>query len=967
MHIIDSLVMTRTHKARLPLLSFLYYLLLYGSLPIIAQSNSTASSDTRTKWISSPFENKVFIENKGQFDAELLSDKIKFGINSMGMQTYFTSSGMTYLFNVSESSGNKSLNGKEKDQELQEDEVEERKRDAKVYIKQIHMQWLNANPNAKLISENGVPEYYTYSDANNLQTYKASACKKIVYKDLYPNIDVEYIFHEKEGIKYSLLLHPGANVSSIKMKYSGVEKIYSDNKGNIHLVTPIGDIIDHTPITFYEVSRSAITSAFEVSDGIVSFRLSNYDKNKTIVIDPWTTVPAFTTNRAYDINYDLKGNVYIHGSFGPFQLSKYNNAGVLLWTYTCPNFFGNNTWWTYADFALDEVTGTSYIVEGFDKSRILKVNTLGVQIGMYPGTISTRMNEMWRCEYNRCLNKIVIGSGGTVGTYQAAMLDTSMTTIVPVNILGISLAAHDVSLLAIDPNSADCYMLTAWRVSDTLANNTILKCPIPGLIPTTWTVKSGHTFQEGMVMMTRAPAMSAGACGFNGMACGQRFLYSYDGVVLKKWDKSNGAFLGQVNTGGTMFVSGGLSVDECDNVYAGANNVIKEYNSSLVQIGTFNLPNTCYDLKLGLNNKLYGCGISFVTEIDVPPSGQAINLTSVPSSGCACNGTATANPACINPSGYNYSWSPGGQTTQTAIGLCPGNYTVQVTTFCFKTQTASISVTGTAGSLSVTSNQTNIKCSGTTGTASVFVSGGTPPYVYLWSNGHTGATASGLTAGSYMCTVTDANSCTSTQVFNITKDPAPFTIYPDQTNIGCQKNGSIALTVISGSAPYTYNWSNGSANDTISSIAPGGYTVTVSDASGCSSTRTFLITSSSPLDANFISPPTACVGSLVNFINTGVSAHPTYTSNWVISTILPTNVSGTSPDFSYSFLSAGTYTISHTFYGGGCNNTINKTITIINCTGPSVIAIGNSVCQGSCATVTSSGTGGTGPYTYSWT
>ncbi|MBL7893193.1 MAG: hypothetical protein JNL63_11230, partial [Bacteroidia bacterium] len=54
------------------------------------------------------------------------------------------------------------------------------------------------------------------------------------------------------------------------------------------------------------------------------------------------------------------------------------------------------------------------------------------------------------------------------------------------------------------------------------------------------------------------------------------------------------------------------------------------------------------------------------------------------------------------------------------------------------------------------------------------------------------------------------------------------------------------------------------------------------------------------------------------------------------------------------------------FYGGGCNNTINKTITIINCTGPSVIAIGNSVCQGSCATVTSSGTGGTGPYTYSW-
>jgi hypothetical protein len=81
------------------------------------------------------------------------------------------------------------------------------------------MTWLNANYNAQVIAEGMVQNYFTYPADNtpNATTIIANAYEKITYKNLYPNIDVEYIIpKDKDGIKYSLILHPGADLPLCK-------------------------------------------------------------------------------------------------------------------------------------------------------------------------------------------------------------------------------------------------------------------------------------------------------------------------------------------------------------------------------------------------------------------------------------------------------------------------------------------------------------------------------------------------------------------------------------------------------------------------------------------------------------------------------------------------------------------------------------------------------------------------------
>jgi hypothetical protein len=91
----------------------------------------------------------------------------------------------------------------------------------------VQMTWLNANPNVQVIATQPVSHYYNYQKGNS-SIDGAKAFEKVVYKNLYPNIDVEYVFHEQEGIEYNFILHPGADASKIKMSYSDVSAVNVD-------------------------------------------------------------------------------------------------------------------------------------------------------------------------------------------------------------------------------------------------------------------------------------------------------------------------------------------------------------------------------------------------------------------------------------------------------------------------------------------------------------------------------------------------------------------------------------------------------------------------------------------------------------------------------------------------------------------------------------------------------------------
>lgn len=126
-----------------------------------------------------------------------------------------------------------------------------------------------------------------------------------------------------------------------------------------------------------------------------------------------------------------------------------------------------------------------------------------------------------------------------------------------------------------------------------------------------------------------------------------------------------------------------------------------------------------------------------------------------------------------------------------------------------------------------------VQCDGVTGITS-----------FLWSNGATTPSITGLSPGIYCVTVTDANGCTKSQCFNVQPGNCQLSITAAVTNVVCHgdSTGSIVLTDHNGAPPVTYAWSDGETTSTISNLGAGSYTVTVSDATGCFATDTYSIT-----------------------------------------------------------------------------------------------------------------------------
>ncbi|MEN2401101.1 T9SS type A sorting domain-containing protein [Flavobacterium sp. MC2016-06] len=347
----------------------------------------------------------------------------------------------------------------------------------------------------------------------------------------------------------------------------------------------------------------------------------------------------------------------------------------------------------------------------------------------------------------------------------------------------------------------------------------------------------------------------------------------------------------------------------------------------------------------------------------------ALDASSGSSTSVSCfngsNGTATVN-ATGGTGPYTYSWSPSGGTGATASGLTAGTYTVTVTdnNTCQATKTFTITQPASALTASAVS-QTNVSCNtGSNGSATVSATGGTPGYTYSWApSGGTAATASGLTAGTYIVTITDANSCTATQTFTITQPITALLITPSQTNVSCNfgSNGSATATVTGGTPGYTYSWSPSGGNAaTASGLTAGTYTVTVTDANSCNATQTFTITEPNALIASAVSQTNVSCNTGTNGTATvsATGGTPGYTYSWSPSGGTAATATG---------LAAGTYTVTVTD-ANSCTATQSFTITQ-----PASAVIASAVSQtnvscntGSNGSATVSATGGTPGYTYSW-
>lgn len=208
---------------------------------------------------------------------------------------------------------------------------------------------------------------------------------------------------------------------------------------------------------------------------------------------------------------------------------------------------------------------------------------------------------------------------------------------------------------------------------------------------------------------------------------------------------------------------------------------------------------------------------------------------------------------------YSYLYS-NGVTTQSQTGLSSGYYNVKITDANGCSGTGGGYV-GTSTPVNVTYTTTPSSCSAATGAATLTISGGQAPYTTTWSTfpAQTGTTASGLPAGFYSFLVTDANGCTRSGTVNI----LPATIIAANvtgSNATCTlSNGSATVSPSGGTAPYAYLWNTGATTASLTGLAAGSYSVTITDNNGCHITKTRQVNTSSPVHVGLITTPATCI------------------------------------------------------------------------------------------------------------
>ncbi|MFA6923151.1 MAG: hypothetical protein WC223_02760, partial [Bacteroidales bacterium] len=639
--------------------------------------------------LSDPFGANVFVENDGQFNTWAKTPSaIKYAINS-GSGIFFTQHGVTFKLN-------EVINfSKEEFEKIEHGEKP--KSQAKTFY--VNMNWKGCNPNAIMEVSEQSEGYYTFGE-KGYENVKAKGYKKLTYKNLYPGIDVEYIIPEKGGIKYSLIVQHGADLSLVKMNYTGdVEKIKTDNEGNIIIKTEAGDITDHAPQSYYKDSRATVPSFFELKENTVSFKipsannqqLTTNNQQLTLIIDPWTIGPFGGANIALNVDYDDFGNVFVSGYRpGPHRIAKYTSAGTLVYSYTTAatwehtpvnHFYSRPTILRHSGTV---IKGEGLHFDGPANLQTLKLNAAGTMSGPY--ALIAGNNEMWNMFYNNCTNRLYGFGGGNMEATNCQILDTTITAIQKKNINTNAQKDNDISDVVQDVNG-DAYLLLTCMINASF-DNKLMKSLAPNYnAPETWIVPTGYTaFNniETKFLNTIEGVALASGCKFNALAVNKDYLFSYDGKTVKAWRKTDGAALGSVvaDASYNALERMGIDADECNNVYVGGKNKVHVYNfdgSTFTTVSTITtgISGEVYDVRLDQSlSRLIVGGNGFLTVANAIVCEQLVVNNTI--SGTCTNATACVEVLSGGTPPYSYIWNTGA-TTSCIFNVPSGIYTVTIT------------------------------------------------------------------------------------------------------------------------------------------------------------------------------------------------------------------------------------------------------------------------------------------------
>ncbi len=380
-----------------------------------------------------------------------------------------------------------------------------------------------------------------------------------------------------------------------------------------------------------------------------------------------------------------------------------------------------------------------------------------------------------------------------------------------------------------------------------------------------------------------------------------------------------------------------------------------------------------------------GCTASAPLTINVATGTGYTALSTITATSCAgaSNGSIAINPQAPGTAPFTFVLTPGNVTrtgaTTTYTNLAAGSYSILVTDANGCQFTLNNQVVTQGAGLQGSLTNTSTTCNGVNnGTITVTPTTGTAPFVFLLDGtvslgGNTSATFTGLSAGAHTVSITDANGCTtitplSTNITTGTGYTASFTTSP--TSCSGVNDGSVSVSAQApGTAPFSFLLNPGAISHTgalttvFTGLAPGGYTVLVTDANGCQYTVTNInVAQGAGLIANLLPTATSCTG-----INNGtltVNTNGTGPFTFILDgTVTQTSTTNTTL---FTNLAAGSHSVTVRDASGcvtptpvsatinvGAGFTATQTSTPATCAGVSNASLTISV-----------GTGGTSPYSF---
>lgn len=240
----------------------------------------------------------LFIENIGQITDQHYNTRndIDYKVGNGGVQLFIGSGHMHYQW-------------------LSKLQQDSKNQTNKILSYRLDVELIGSNRNILpevLEQSNYFEQYYL---AHTTSENKANSSKKIIYRSIYPHID--WVLYTNSGkVKYDFIIHPGANTNDIQVRYNGATDI-SLNKGDLHVTTPAGEVIEPAPYTYNSVSKKEIRSEYVLEGNILTFNLDRHAE-QDIIIDPtieWATYYGGSAiDNGYAITNDTSQNLYMVGS-----------------------------------------------------------------------------------------------------------------------------------------------------------------------------------------------------------------------------------------------------------------------------------------------------------------------------------------------------------------------------------------------------------------------------------------------------------------------------------------------------------------------------------------------------------------------------------------------------------------------------------------------------------------------------